>query len=259
MTLFQSFVLGVIEGLTEFLPISSTGHLVLAQKIMGIEQSDFLVTFTIAVQVGAILAVIAFYWKELWDVALIKKLIVGFIPTGIIGFTVFKYIKELLNSPFLIVGTLFFGGIIILVAEKWYKRQLSEIGATSHIGYKEAFLLGIYQTLAIIPGVSRSGAMIVGGMFMRIERKTLTEFTFLLAVPTMLAATAYSVYKHPEALSASGNLSLLLAGLATSFAVAIIVIKVFINFIRTRSFSVFGYYRIILSIIALIILSSTIA
>ncbi|MDQ5962224.1 MAG: undecaprenyl-diphosphatase [Patescibacteria group bacterium] len=259
MTLLQSFILGVVEGLTEFLPISSTGHLVLVQTLMRIEQSQFLVTFDIAIQVGAILAVIVFYWHELWNFNLIKKLILGFIPTGIIGFTVFKYIKLLLNNPFIVVFTLFVGGIIIILAEKWYKKKLSEVGVSSHIGYKEAFLLGLLQTLAIVPGVSRSGAIIVGGMFMRLERKALTEFTFLLAVPTMCAATLYSIYKHPEVLTAGGNLSALLIGLATSFMVALIVIKVFINYIRTRSFSVFGYYRIVLSIIAFIILSNVVS
>lgn len=250
MTLLQSFLLGIVEGLTEFLPISSTGHMVLVQQIMGIEQSEFLVTFTIAIQVGAILAVVAMYFQELFSIALIKKLVIAFIPTGIVGITVFKYIRDLLEHPLIVIFALFIGGIIILIAEHWYKKKLEHVGVTSHIGYKEAFLLGLCQTLAIIPGVSRSGAMIVGGMFMRLERKVLTEFTFLLAVPTMITATAYSIYKHPEVLVADGNIATLMVGLVTSFVVALVVIKVFLNYIRTRSFSIFGYYRIALAIVA---------
>lgn len=251
MTIIQSFILGIIEGLTEFLPISSTGHLVLAQQILAIEQSDFLATFDIAIQVGAICAVIAYYFEDLWNFELIKKLIIGFIPTGLVGLLVFKYIKALLANPFIVVVTLFVGGIIILLAEKWYKEKIRDVGIVGHIGYKEAFLLGLCQTLAIIPGTSRSGAMIVGGMFMRLERKALTEFTFLLAVPTMITATAYSIYKHPETITHATNLSLLATGTVTSFVVALVVIKVFLNYIRTRSFSVFGYYRILLAIVSL--------
>jgi undecaprenyl-diphosphatase len=251
MSITQAFILGIVEGLTEFLPVSSTGHLVLTQQILAIEQSAFLATFDIAIQVGAICAVIVFYFKQLWNIELIKKLIVGFIPTGIVGLLVFKYIRALLENPFIVVGTLFFGGIVILYVERWYKRKSREVGITSHIGYKEAFLLGLCQTCAIVPGVSRSGAMIVGGMYMRLDRTVLTEFTFLLAVPTMITATAYSVYKHPETITQVSNLSPLLVGIATAFVVALVVIKVFLNYIRTRSFSVFGYYRIVLALITL--------
>ncbi len=251
MSITQALILGIVEGLTEFLPISSTGHLILTQQVLAIEQSAFLATFDIAIQVGAICAVIAFYFKSLSNIALIKKLIIGFIPTGIVGLLVFKYIRTLLENPFIVVATLFVGGIIILYAEHWYKKKTHEVGITSHIGYKEAFLLGIFQTLAIIPGVSRSGAMIMGGMFMRLDRTVLTEFTFLLAVPTMVSATAYSMYKHPETITQVSNLSPLLVGTVTAFVVALVVIKVFLNYIRTRSFSVFGYYRIALAIITL--------
>ena len=254
MTLFQSFILGIVEGLTEFLPISSTGHLILVQKILSLTESDVLMTFDIAIQLGAILAVVILYFSELWNMAMIKKLIIGFIPTGIIGVLVFKHIKALLGSPLIVVVSLFVGGAIIIFADRWYKKATQEIGVTSHIGYKQAFLLGLYQTLAIIPGISRSGAMIVGGMYMRIEKKALTEFTFLLAVPTMCAATFYSIYKHPESVTHLSNSLPLLVGFITSFVVALIVIKMFITYIRTRSFAIFGYYRIIIALLALFIL-----
>lgn len=254
MSLFQSFILGIVEGLTEFLPISSTGHLIIAQQMLSLTESDFLMTFDIAIQLGAILAVVVLYWSKLWNVAMIKNLIIGFIPTGIIGFFIFKHIKVLLQNPFIIVGSLFVGGIIILFTDRWYTKIAHTVGTTSHISYKNAFLLGLYQAIAIIPGVSRSGAMIVGGMLMQLEKKALTEFTFLLAVPTMSAATLYSIYKNPEAITQTANSLPLLVGFITSFVVALVVIKMFINYIRTRSFSIFGYYRILISIIILVVL-----
>lgn len=254
MTSIHAFILGIVEGLTEFLPVSSTGHLVLTQELLGITQSNYLATFDIAIQVGAILAVIIMFWSRLWNIDLIKKLFVAFIPTGLVGYFIFSHIQTLLGSPLLVISTLFLGGIVIILTENWYQVQIKEIGVRSHIGYKEAFLLGVCQSLAIIPGVSRSGAMIVGGMYMKLERKALTEFTFLLAVPTMCAATLYSIYKHPEVITQATNIVPLLVGMGTAFVVALFVIKIFLDYIKTRSFAIFGYYRILLALVALFIL-----
>lgn len=253
MSLLHSFILGIIEGITEFLPVSSTGHMVLAQILLSIKETDFMVTFDIAIQLGAILAVVVLYGKRFFDMALIKKLIIAFIPTGIAGVFIFKHLKALLQNPFIIIGSLFIGGIIILIADSWYKKH-AETNTISHIGYKEALILGLCQTLAIIPGISRSGAMIVGGMYMKLEKKVLTEFTFLLAVPTMCAATLYSIYKHPETLANANNYISLLVGAVTAFFVALIVIRLFLEYIRRHSFSVFGYYRIAISLVAFFIL-----
>jgi undecaprenyl-diphosphatase len=252
MSSFHALILGIVEGLTEFLPISSTGHLVLASQLLHIAQSDFLTVFEIAIQAGAILAVVYMYWKKLFTIATIKRLIVGFIPTGIAGFLIYPHVKSLLGSPLIVAGTLFIGGIVILFVENSYYlwKEEGKVELRHDVSMKEAFLLGLYQIAALIPGVSRSGAMIVGGLLMKLDRKVLTEFTFLLAVPTMAAATLYSVYKNIGVVTQVGNLSTLAVGMLTSFVVATVVIKVFLDYIRKHSFIAFGFYRIIIGLIA---------
>lgn len=251
MTVFDSLMLGIIEGLTEFLPISSTGHLILFSHFFSIPQDDFLVAFEIAIQLGAILAVVYMYWRKIFTVSTIKRLIVGFIPTGIAGFLVYPYIKQLLTSPMLVGATLFLGGIVILFVENYYfkAKKAGEVVLSHDVSIKQAFILGLYQMIAMIPGVSRSGATIIGGLLMKMDRGVLTEFTFLLAVPTMSAATLYSLYKNSDAVLQSGNIPLLVLGMLTSFVVATFVIKLFLDYIRKHTFVVFGFYRIILGII----------
>jgi undecaprenyl-diphosphatase len=251
MNALQALYLGIIEGLTEFLPVSSTGHLILVSHFLKIPQTDFLVAFEIAIQFGAILAVVYMYWKRLFTVQMIKRLTVGFIPTGIAGFLVYPYIKSLLTSPLIVGVTLFLGGIIILFVEHLYYSWKEEgvLTLRHEVSMKQAFLLGLYQVIAIIPGVSRSGSVIIGGMLMKLDRKVLTEFTFLLAVPTMAAATLYSFYKHMDVVLQSGNVSALLIGTLSSFVVATFVIKLFLDYIRQHTFVAFGFYRIILGII----------
>lgn len=256
MTITQSIIMGIVEGLTEFLPISSTGHMILVSEFMKITQSDFLKTFEICIQVGAIMAVVVLYFNQLWNKVMIQKLIVGFIPTGILGLLVYKHIKTLLGSQYLVATTLLIGGIIILIAEKWYNKKLDtgDIPNTHAVSYPQAIILGLCQSIAIIPGVSRSGAMIIGGMIMKLPRTLVVEFTFLLAIPTMISATAYTLYKNHDTLTHGGNIGILLLGTFVAFIVALLVIKFFLNYIRTKSFNIFGWYRIALALVVFIAL-----
>ena len=251
MTIIQSFILGIVEGLTEFLPVSSTGHLIITHNLLQIVDSPFVKSFEISIQLGAILAVFILYFKKIFQIENIKKLIIGFIPTGIAGLFLYKHIKQLLESEITVAITLLIGGIIILFVEKWYSKKVEskEVNENKEITLKQAFILGCYQVLAMIPGTSRSGAMIVGGLLMKIDRKIITEFTFLLAVPTMFAATFYTIYKDMSVITNIDNLSTLSVGFVTSFVVAMIVIKYFLAYIRKHSFNIFGWYRIIVGII----------
>lgn len=246
MTLFHSIILGITEGLTEFLPISSTGHMVLVSHFFKIPDSAALETFEVVSQVGAILAVVVLYFKKLFQVRMIQKLIIAFIPTGVVGLLVFPHIKAWLQNPFLVAVTMTLGGICMLLVEWWYKKELKndDVLNIKEISYTQALILGAYQTIAVIPGVSRSGAMIIGGLTMRLPRKVLTEFTFLLAVPTMVIATLYTLYKKHNELAFT-DMTPIILGTGISFVIALIVIRYFLAYIRSHSFSVFGWYRII--------------
>jgi undecaprenyl-diphosphatase len=258
MTTLHAIILGIVEGFTEFLPISSTGHMILVSHFLHIPETATLATFEIVVQLGAILAVVALYYKKLFQIDMIKKLIIGFLPTGIIGVVVYPYIKYLLTgaySSFIVASMLIVGGIVILFVEKKYERETEEgkVIEISSISYKQALILGLCQALAIIPGTSRSGAMIVGGLFMRLSRKLLIEFTFLLAVPTMTVATLYTVLKKHKELSMD-SVSPIIIGTFISFFIAMFVIKFALQYIRRHSFNIFGWYRIIVGVVLLIIL-----
>jgi undecaprenyl-diphosphatase len=255
MTLFHSLILGIVEGFTEFLPISSTGHMVLVAHFLKLEENATLATFEVVSQVGAIAAVVVLYFKKLFEIKMIKKLIIAFIPTGVIGLVVYPHIKAWLQNPLLVALTMTLGGICILLVENWYreKKENQDILETNKVTYKQAFLLGIYQAIAVIPGVSRSGAMIIGGLTMKLPRKVLTEFTFLLAVPTMVIATLYTIYKKHHELAFT-DITPIAFGTLVSFVIALFVIKYFLNYIRSHSFKVFGWYRIIVGIILLGIL-----
>lgn len=258
MTTLHAIILGIIEGLTEFLPISSTGHMILVSYVLDITKTATLVTFEIVVQLGAILAVVVSYPKKLFNIDTIKKLIVAFIPTGIVGVLVYPYVGYLLtgpNSPTIVASMLIIGGVIILLVERKYEKDTEEgkIIEISEISYKNACILGLYQTLAIIPGVSRSGAMIVGGLLQRLSRKLLIEFTFLLAVPTMMIASLYTLLKKHNELSVDSILPIII-GTMISFVVALVVIRFALAYIRKHSFKIFGWYRIIIGVVLLFIL-----
>lgn len=246
MTVLQAIILGIVEGVTEFLPISSTGHLILFGDLLKITDSDFTTSFNIAIQLGAILAVVVLYWKrflsglETW-----KKILTAFIPTAILGFLLYKIIKGfLLSNSIIVVWSLLLGGIALIAFEIWYKRRNADI--SQEITYKKSFAIGVAQALAIIPGVSRSGATIVGGLLMGIKRETVVEFSFLLAVPTMAAATAYDLYKNASTFS-FGEFHILTIGFVVSFIVAIASIKWLLYFIKNHTFISFGVYRIVVA------------
>lgn len=263
MNIFHGLLFGIVEGLTEFLPISSTAHLILAGEWLQLPSTEFLKTFEISIQLGAILAVVILYWKKIWSSwNLIGKLAIAFIPTGLIGFGLYKIVKKyLLDNNYIIAATLFIGGIILIMFEKYLQKKNNFQPTNSQndpdstngfaaISYKQAAAIGLFQSLAIIPGTSRSAATIIGGLSLGIKREIIVEFSFLLAIPTMAAATGYDLYKNQ--LFFNGNeLIIWLIGFIASFITAIISIKFFIKFIKKNNFIYFGWYRIILSLIVL--------
>ncbi|MES2224558.1 MAG: undecaprenyl-diphosphate phosphatase [Patescibacteria group bacterium] len=251
MTILHSIFFGIIEGITEFLPISSTGHLILASRVLHVPETSFTTSFDIIIQLGAILAVVVLYWKQLWKLETIKKLIVGFVPTGIIGLLLYKIAKTyLLSSAGLVAWVLLIGGIVLIAFEYWYARK-NEADATETISYKQAFLIGIFQSLAIVPGLSRSAATIIGGLSLGIKRETIVEFSFLLAVPTMLAATVLDIYKNASSFSAD-QVGVLSIGFLTAFAVALCSIVLLLRYIRKHNFVPFGIYRIAIAVVFLL-------
>lgn len=241
MSFLDALILGALEGFTEFLPISSTGHLILAEHLLDIPQTSFVKTFTIAIQLGAILAVIFLYGPKLWrSRETLKKVLVGFIPTGIIGFLLYKIIKNYLIGNALIVSlALIIGGIILILLDKFWQFKENQ----KEVSYKIALLIGACQSLAAIPGVSRSASAIVGGLLAGVEKKTIVEFSFMLAIPTMLMATGYDLWASRSELFAE-ELGILLFGALVSFVVAIVSIKFLLDFVGKHGFTAFGIYRI---------------
>ena len=251
MTILQAIILAIIEGLTEFLPISSTGHLVLASSFMGIAHDDFTKLFTIAIQLGTILSVFVLYYKRFFQTLdFYFKLFVAFIPAVFVGLLAGSYVDDLLENPISVAVFLILGGFILLKVDNWFSQSKE-----TEITYKSAFKIGMYQCLAILPGVSRSGASIVGGMAEKLSRTTAAEFSFFLAIPTILGATvkkSYDFYKAGFVLS-SHQINLLIIGNIIGFVVAILAIKSFIGFLTKHGFKVFGYYRILIGLTILII------
>lgn len=250
MHLIQAIILGAVEGITEFLPISSTGHLILASNLLKIAQTDFVKTFEIAIQSGAILAVIALYWnKILKNLELAKRVIVAFIPTAVIGFILFKLIKHyLIGNPGVVLVSLLVGGIALIGVELMFKKRGQAKTEVKQITYENAAVIGLFQSIAVIPGVSRSASTIVGAMLLGIDRTNATEFSFLLAVPTMLAATALDL-KDSNLNFNSNEWIMLGIGFIVAFIVALISIKWLLKYVKSNNFIGFGIYRIAVSIV----------
>ena len=237
------------------MPISSTAHLILTAKVLQISQTEFVKTFQIAIQLAAILAVVWLYWKKvLLNKGIIKKIIAAFLPTAVFGFLLYKIFKSyLMENLSVIVWTLLLGGVFLIIFEYWHKEKSGAADSIENISYKNCFLIGTCQAIAIVPGVSRAAATILGGLFLGVKRKTIVEFSFLLAVPTMLAATGYDLIRTGFAFSAS-QFGLLLAGFIVSFLVAVLAIKFLLRYIQRHDFKWFGLYRIIIGLIFLLVI-----
>jgi len=249
MSAFHALVLGIVEGVSEFLPISSTGHLILASRFLGISQTEFVKTFEIAIQLGAIGSVVALYWKKfLLDFGVLKKVCAAFLPTAIVGFALYGLIKKfLLGNIDVVIWSMFLGGLFLIIFELFHREKEDAVSGISAISYKQAVLIGAFQSIAVIPGVSRSAATIIGGLALGLRRSVIVEFSFLLAVPTMLAATMLDLYKSAGTFT-HDQFVLLGIGFVTSFIVAIMAIKFLINFIKGHSFIPFGIYRVVAAI-----------
>lgn len=257
MDIVQSIIIGIIEGLTEFLPISSTGHMIITEKLLGVTETDFVKVFTVAIQLGAILAVIVLYRKKFFNKDIIpfySKLLIGVIPALILGFLFSKKIDLLLESSVTVAITLLLGGIILLFIDNYFKNP--RIQSEKQVTYTNSILIGLWQCIALIPGVSRSAASIIGGMQQKLTRSAAAEFSFFLAVPTMFAATGYKLWKYfkEQGSFTMQEIKLLAIGNVVAFFVAMLAIKFFIDFLKKHGFRVWGVYRIILGIILLIMI-----
>ncbi|MDB5159161.1 MAG: undecaprenyl-diphosphate phosphatase [Mucilaginibacter sp.] len=261
MNIIHVIVLAIIEGLTEFLPVSSTGHLVVASALMGIGKDEFVKLFEIVIQLGAILAVVVLYFKRFFrSIDFYVKLIIGVIPAVIFGLLLKKKIDILLESPLIVAIAFVVGGVILLFVDEWFNKPT--IDDEKQISHLTALKIGFFQCLAMVPGVSRSGASIVGGMTQKLSRKAAAEFSFFLAVPTMFGATLkdlYDFYKHGNAATVDmhQDIKFLLIGSAIAFIVALLAIKSFITFLEQKGFRLFGFYRILAGIVIIVLYYST--
>lgn len=255
MNYFEAFIIAVIEGLTEFLPISSTGHMMIGAAVLGVKSTQFVKLYTVAIQLGAILSVVVLYFKQFFkSIHFYIKLLVAFIPAAIAGILLGDYIDAALENILGVAIALFVGGIILLFVDKWFNHR-NKINTSENINIITALKIGVFQCLALFPGVSRSGATIVGGMSQKLTRKAAAEFSFFLAVPTMFAATAkklYDFYKEGYVLQPE-ELKLLAFGNVVAFVVALLAIKSFIGFLNTYGFKGFGWYRIIVGAILIVL------
>ncbi|MEW6774527.1 MAG: undecaprenyl-diphosphate phosphatase [Bacteroidota bacterium] len=258
MTWLDVLILGIVEGITEFLPISSTGHLIITTAILGIQPNDFVKLFTVAIQLGAIISVIVLYFKKFFDfsstshfIHFYLKLVIAFIPSAIIGILLNEWIDKALESPVTVAVFLLLGGVFFVYSDKLFKKNYKN---ESQISLKDAFMIGLFQCIAMFPGVSRSGATIIGGLFQKLTKKTAAEFSFFLAVPTMLGATAKKLYDFFKIHSNFTNeqIQILLLGNVVSFIVALLAIKFFIGLLQKTGFAVYGWYRILIGSIILI-------
>ncbi|MCL2327620.1 MAG: undecaprenyl-diphosphate phosphatase [Bacteroidetes bacterium] len=258
MSIFQTIIIAIVEGLTEFLPVSSTGHMILAQGFLGVKSDEFVKAFTVIIQFGAILSVLVLYWKRFFQsMAFYWKLLVAFIPAAVFGLLFSEQIDDLLENVWVVAVMLIVGGVFMLFVDKWFTHDEK---TEPELNYKRAFKIGLAQCIAMIPGVSRSMATIVGGMAQGLSRKTAAEFSFFLAVPTMAAASGYKLLKlimdddKRELLIA--NSTSLIVGNIVAFVVAMAAIKFFIGFLTKYGFKAFGYYRIVAGGLILVLLGA---
>lgn len=256
MDAINAIVLGLIEGVTEFLPISSTGHLIIFNQWFNFS-GDFFKVFDIFIQSGAILSIVVLYWRDFYDRDILKKLAIAFIPAGIFGFFFGNLIQEKLFNPVVVSLALIVGGVILIFMEEYFKRrpfrpelEKTGEGEKKTITFKNAIFIGLFQVLAFVPGVSRAGATIIGGLFAGFSRKQAAKFSFLLAVPTLVAASAYSFWSYQNQIR-SGEIFILLLGFIISFLSAYFAVKWFLKYISRHNFIFFGWYRIILGLAVL--------
>jgi len=255
MTTFEAIVVAVVEGITEFLPISSTGHMIITEALLGMNIDEFTKAFTVNIQFGAILSVVVLYWKRfLQSWTFYQKLFVAFLPAAVIGFLAGDLIDSLLENVMVVAITMLVGGVLLLFVDKWFNKENPD----QEITYPTALKIGFWQCIAMIPGVSRSAASIIGGMQQKLSRTNAAEFSFFLAVPTMAAASGYKLLKiilEPNGVSMlKDNLMTLLIGNIVAFIVAMIAIKTFITFLQKHGFKVFGWYRIVVGLILIALL-----
>ena len=262
--LLIAIILGIVEGVTEFIPVSSTGHLILATELLGFD-ADKWAAFNVIIQLGAILAIIVLYWRTFWAVLegllkgqaiswrFVRNILVAFMPSAILGFLLINKIEALLGNGVVVAVALILGGIAILVIEKLVKP--GDIVGVAEMPLKQVVGVGLIQCLAMVPGVSRSGATILGGLSLGVERRTAAEFSFFLAIPTMLGASTLELWKHHDHLGAASKTGIAL-GFIVSFLVALLVIRWFIGIVSRRGFAPFGWYRILVGGAALIWLFS---
>ncbi len=259
MNTFQAIILAIIEGITEFLPVSSTGHMVIASAFFNIGDDPFTKLFEVVIQFGAILSVVVLYWKKFMDfkrVSFYFKLFVAILPALAFGALFKKHIEAVLEKPLFISIVLFAGGVILLYVDKWFKQE--SIEKEEEITYKKAFFIGMYQVLAVLfPGLSRSAATIIGGMQQKLTRSLAADFSFFLAVPTMAAATLkslYDIWKDEPALLNTQGINFLLLGSSIAFVVALLAIRFFIRFLQQNGFRIFGWYRIVLGAVLILLI-----
>lgn len=256
MSYLHAIILGIVEGITEFLPISSTGHMIITSSIMGIHDDNFTKAFEVIIQFGAILSVLVLYWRRfLPNWSFYKKLFVAFLPTAILGFIFKDVVNQLLGSVQIVAWSLIVGGVILVWSDRIFAHLTAVGRKTSDLTYMDSIKLGLFQSIAMIPGVSRSAATIMGGLTLGMNKKEAAEFSFFLAVPTMAAATGYKLLKIYKDIDTQ-QIGLLLTGCAVAFVVAMLAIKFFIGIVARYGFRGFGYYRIILGVIILVMLYS---
>ena len=254
MNIIETIIIAIVEGITEYIPISSTGHMIITEKLLGVEENDFVKVFTVAIQLGAILSVLVLYRKKFFDfknISFYLKLAIGVIPAIVLGFLFSKKIDALLDSSTTVALALLLGGILLLFIDNVFTQN--KIHNEKELSFLKAFIIGCWQCLAMVPGVSRSAASIIGGMQQQLTRHAAAEFSFFLAVPTMLAASGYKLFKYYRQNAGFSNheLQLLAIGNLVAFIVALLAIKFFIGFLQKHGFKVWGIYRIILGVLLL--------